>query len=231
MLDHEGQATGGQSQTLPVEFKFEEHTVRTVHVDDEIRFVATDVCEALGIKDASDAVARLDQDERGAVKIPTLGGPQEMNVVNEFGLYRLILRSNKPKAKTFQRWLIHDVLPLIRKTGRYDTKQDEAPPRLASIDDNVFVRVPRPPASTPFAHYIVTVTPEGSNVVEPSDFDPISAQRTELDLRLLAHKMLTVETLWIKARLLTPDLSYKYPSLNGLHSAILDTSTLAIEFT
>ena len=82
MLDHEGQATGGQSQTLPVEFKFEEHTVRTVHVDDEIRFVATDVCEALGIKDASDAVARLDQDEKGAVKIPTLGGPQEMNVVN-----------------------------------------------------------------------------------------------------------------------------------------------------
>ena len=58
-----------------------------------------------------------------------------------------------------------------------------------------------------------------------------SAQRTELDLRLLAHKMLAVETLWIKARLLTPELSYKYPSLNGLHSAILDTSTLAIEFT
>jgi hypothetical protein len=61
--------------------------------------------------------------------------------------------------------------------------------------------------------------------------DPISAQRTELDLRLLAHKMLAVETLWIKARLLTPELSYKYPSLNGLHSAILDTSTLANEFT
>jgi len=154
-----------------------------------------------------------------------------MNVVNEFGLYRLILRSNKPQAKTFQRWLIHDVLPLIRKTGRYDTKQDEAPPRLASIDDNVFVRVPRPPASTPFAHYIVTVTPEGFNIVEPSDFDPISAQRTELDLRLLAHKMLTVETLWIKARLLTPELSYKFPSLEGFHSAILDTSTLANEFT
>ena len=93
------------------------------------------------------------------------------------------------------------------------------------------MRVPRPPASTPFAHYIVSVTPEGSNIVEPSDFDPISAQRTELDLRLLAHKMLAVETLWIKARLLTPELSYKYPSLNGLHSAILDTSTLAIEFT
>jgi hypothetical protein len=140
------------------------------------------------------------------------------------------VRSNKPKAKQFQRWVIHDVLPSIYKTGWYDTKQDEAQPRLASSDDNVFVRVPRPPASTPFAHYIVSVTPEGSNIVEPSDFDPINAERTKLDVRLLAHKMLAVETLWIKARLLTPE-SYKYPSLNGLHSAILDTSTLANEFT
>jgi prophage antirepressor-like protein len=134
MLDHEGQAAGGQSETLPVEFKFEHHIVRTVHVDDEVRFVATDVCEALGIKDASDAVARLDQDEKGAVKTPTLGGPQEMNVVNEFGLYRLILRSNKPKAKAFQRWLIHDVLPIILKTGRYEAGQQEPPPEIDSSE-------------------------------------------------------------------------------------------------
>ena len=154
-----------------------------------------------------------------------------MNIINESGLYNLIFTSRKPRAKAFRRWVTTAVLPSIRKTGRYDTKQDEPPPRLASSDDNVFVRVPRPPASTPFAHYIVSVTPEGSNIVDPSDFDPISAQRTKLDLRLLAHKMLAVETLWIKARLLTPELSYKYPSLNGLHSAILDTSTLAIEFT
>jgi hypothetical protein len=93
------------------------------------------------------------------------------------------------------------------------------------------VRVPRPPASTPFAHYIVSVTPEGSNIVEPSDFDPINLERTKLDLRLPAHKMLAVETLWIKARLLIPELSYKYPFLEGLHSAILATAALANEIT
>ena len=77
MLDHEGQAGTAQNQTLPVEFKFENHTVRTVHVDDEIRFVATDVCEALGIKDPPDAIARLDEDEKGAAIIPTLGGSKK----------------------------------------------------------------------------------------------------------------------------------------------------------
>ena len=138
-----------------------------------IQFVATDVCEVLGIKNPTDAISRLDDDEKALAFIEGIPGGQRINVVNQFGLTRLILRSNKPKAKQFQRWVIHDVLPSIYKTGRYDTKQDDAPPRLASSDDNVFVRVPRPPASTPFAHYIVTVTPEGSNVVEPSDFDPI----------------------------------------------------------
>jgi len=240
MLDHEGQAGTAQNQTLPVEFKFENHAVRTIMAGDEIQFVAADVCEVLGIKNPTDAIGRLADDEKALAFIEGIPGGQRINVVNQFGLTRLILRSNKPKAKQFQRWVIHDVLPSIYKTGRYDTKQDEAQPRLASSDDNVFVREPRPPASTPFAHYIVSVTPEGSNIVEPSDFDPISAQRTKLDisaqrtkldLRLLAHKMLAVETLWIKARLLIPELSYKYPSLNGLHSAILDTSTLANEFT
>ena len=231
MLDHEGQADTAQNQTLPVEFKFENHAVRTIMVGDEIQFVATDVCEVLGIKNPTDAISRLDDDEKALAFIEGIPGGQRINVVNQFGLTRLILRSNKPKAKQFQRWVIHDVLPSIYKTGRYDTKQDDAPPRLASSDDNVFVRVPRPPASTPFAHYIVTVTPEGFNVVEPSDFDPISAQRTKLDLRLLAHRMLAVEILWIKARLLIPELSYKFPSLEGFHSAILDTAALANEIT
>jgi hypothetical protein len=84
-----------------------------------------------------------------------------VNIINESGLYNLIFTSRKPRAKAFRRWVTAAVLPSIRKTGRYDTKQDEAQPRLASSDDNVFVRVPRPPAFTPFAHYIVSVTPRG----------------------------------------------------------------------
>jgi hypothetical protein len=231
MLDHEGQTGTIQNQTLPVEFKFENHTLRTVVKNGDIWFVASDACAALGLSEPHKALVRLDEDEKGGTAIPTPGGSQEVNIINESGLYNLIFTSRKPRAKAFRRWVTTAVLPSIRKTGRYDTKQDEPPPRLASSDDNVFVRVPRPPASTPFAHYIVIVTPEGSNVVEPSDFDPISAQRTRLDLRLLAHRMLAVEILWIKARLLIPELSYRFPSLEGFHSAILDTAALANEIT
>jgi prophage antirepressor-like protein len=231
LLDQEGQAGTAQNQTPPIEFKFENHTLRTVVKNGDIWFVASDACAALGLSEPHKALVRLDEDEKGGTAIPTPGGSQEVNIINESGLYNLIFTSRKPRAKAFRRWVTTAVLPSIRKTGRYDTKQDEPPPRLASSDDNVFVRVPRSPASTPFAHYIVIVTPEGSNVVEPSDFDPISAQRTRLDLRLLAHRMLAVEILWIKARLLIPELSYRFPSLEGFHSAILDTAALANEIT
>ena len=132
MLDHEGQATGGQSETLPVEFKFRDHSIRTLMKDGEARFVHNDVCAALGLTNPSDALSRLDDDEKGVALTETLGGPQEMNVINEFGLYRLILRSNKPNAKAFQRWLIHDVLPAIRKTGRYEAQQQEPRPEIDS---------------------------------------------------------------------------------------------------
>jgi len=90
--------------------------------------VAADVCEVLGIKNPTDAIGRLDDDEKALAFIEGIPGGQRINVVNQFGITRLILRSNKPKAKQFQRWVIHDVLPSIYKTGGYDTKQDEAPP-------------------------------------------------------------------------------------------------------
>lgn len=80
-------------------------------------WVAKDVCDALDIKDPSKALNRLDDDEKGGAFIPTPGGEQEASIVNEPGLIRLIMRSNKREAKIFQRWVFHDVLPQIRKTG------------------------------------------------------------------------------------------------------------------
>lgn len=99
--------------------------VRTVLREGEPWFVAKDVCEALGIANSRDAVARLDEDEKGVGISDTLGGKQEVSTVNEFGLYQLILRSNKPEAKRFKRWITHDVLPSIRKQGYYSTIKDE----------------------------------------------------------------------------------------------------------
>ena len=99
--------------------------IRTVQQGEDILFVAADVCRALEIKNARDAINRLDDDEKGVVLTDTLGGKQKVNAVNEYGLYNLVLSSRKPEAKAFKRWITHEVLPSIRKTGSYSkpTKQ------------------------------------------------------------------------------------------------------------
>ena len=93
--------------------------LRTIKINGEIWFVAKDVCDALEIKNSRDALTRLDADEKNTVVlIDGIGNPNK-SVVNEYGLYTLVLSSRKPEAKTFKRWVTHDVLPSIRKTGQY----------------------------------------------------------------------------------------------------------------
>ena len=106
------------SQIIP--FEFESHALR-VNLDaaGQPWFVASDVCAALELPDTHKAIARLDDDEKGRNSIPTPGGQQDMSVVNESGLYNLVLGSRKPEAKRFKRWITHEVLPSIRKTGSY----------------------------------------------------------------------------------------------------------------
>ena len=94
--------------------------VRIVEKGGEPWFVARDVCNILEIKNCRDTLNKcLDEDERGVDIIYTPGGNQEMTIVSEAGLYSLILRSRKPEAKAFKRWVTHEVLPSIRKTGAY----------------------------------------------------------------------------------------------------------------
>ncbi|EJV56072.1 hypothetical protein IEO_05573 [Bacillus wiedmannii] len=105
-------------------FKNEEFgKVRTVVKGEDVWFVAQDVCEVLGINKQRDAYSRLDEDERGSVVVDTLGGQQNVNAINESGLYSLILRSRKPQAKAFKKWVTGEVLPSIRKHGAYMTDQ------------------------------------------------------------------------------------------------------------
>lgn len=94
--------------------------VRIFLEDNEPWFVAKDVCECLAISKHRDAISRLDDDERGSLKVDTLGGKQEMATVNEYGLYSLVMSSRKPEAKEFKRWVTHEVLPSIRKYGSYN---------------------------------------------------------------------------------------------------------------
>lgn len=96
-------------------------SVRTVTINGEPWFVASDVCKALGIANNRDAVARLDEDEKGVALTDTLGGVQNLTTVNEPGLYALVLSSRKPEAKAFKRWITHEVIPDIRQYGMYAT--------------------------------------------------------------------------------------------------------------
>lgn len=93
--------------------------VRVVDVDGEPWFVAKDVCECLELGNPRTSIALLDEDEKGVHTMDTPGGQQEMSIVSEAGLYSLILRSRKPEAKAFKRWITHEVLPSIRRTGQY----------------------------------------------------------------------------------------------------------------
>ena len=94
-------------------------------------FVAKDVCDSLGIGKYRDALSRLDDDERGSVLVDTPGGPQTVGTVSEAGFYKLVMRSRKPEAKAFQRWVTHEVLPAIHRTGGYMVaKQDETPEQI-----------------------------------------------------------------------------------------------------
>jgi anti-repressor protein len=104
-------------------FNFESLQVRVVSdKNGEPWFVATDVCEALGLE-THVAMRRLDDDEKGRCSIPTPGGIQDLTTVNESGLYSLILGSRKPEAKRFKKWITSEVLPSIRKTGGYGVPQ------------------------------------------------------------------------------------------------------------
>lgn len=110
---------------LKVFEKAEFGRVRVVECEGEPWFVAKDVCECLELTDVSKTISLLDDDEKGTNSIRTPGGEQQMLVVSEPGLYSLILRSRKPEAKAFKRWVTHEILPSIRKTGHYGAPETE----------------------------------------------------------------------------------------------------------
>lgn len=98
--------------------------VRTVNIDGEPWFVGKDIALALGYINTKDALSRhVDADDKGGSRITTPSGEQEMTIINESGLYSLVLSSKLPTAKKFKRWVTSEVLPTIRKTGGYSTKQ------------------------------------------------------------------------------------------------------------
>lgn len=106
-------------------FYFEGNSVRIKIINGDPWFVAKDVCAVLNISNSRDAISKLDSDERGVALTDTLSGRQKMAIINESGLYTLILRCRdavKPGTvpHRFRKWVTNEVLPAIRKTGRYE---------------------------------------------------------------------------------------------------------------
>ena len=105
--------------TSVASFSFENFPIRAINRNGEIWFVAADVGTVLELTNVRASVALLDDDEKGVNTIDTPSGKQEMSIINESGLYTLILRSRKSEAKRFRKWVTSEVLPAIRKTGTY----------------------------------------------------------------------------------------------------------------
>lgn len=111
-------------------------SIRTIMVEGELWFVASDICKALEIQNVTQAVQKLDDDERSMLNIGRQGNA---NCVNEYGLYNLVLSSRKKEAKEFKRWITHEVIPQIRQIGGYQKKlspQEMMRLQLGMIDNH-----------------------------------------------------------------------------------------------
>lgn len=104
-------------------WNYESSEIRTIEKGGEPWFVLADVCKVLEISNSRNISSRLEPDEKGVTLVDTLGGTQQMTIINESGLYTVILRSDKPQAKPFRKWVTSEVLPSIRKHGAYMTEQ------------------------------------------------------------------------------------------------------------
>ena len=128
--------------------------IRVIEQDGEPWFVAADVCRALELEDTGRATARLDEDELTRIKIVSGGQGREVIAVNEPGLYSLVLGIRKPEAKAFKRWITHEVIPSIRRTGSYtvpnmskelraifvlDHRTVEHEQRITALEENMVV--------------------------------------------------------------------------------------------
>lgn len=102
-------------------FHYGQHDVRAFLVDGDPWFVAADVARVLGYREAKDMTRRLDAEDKGRRSVPTPGGEQQMTVISEPGLYIAVLGSQADGARMFKRWITHEVLPTLRRTGTYTT--------------------------------------------------------------------------------------------------------------
>ena len=168
-------------------FNFKGRTVQTVTKDGETWFVAADACAILEILNTSQALSRLDDDEKGLTTNDTLGGTQEVSVVSESGLYALIFSSRKPEAKVFRRWVTGVIIPSIRRTGAYrlDGAGQPGPKQLGWT-----VGIPGR------GRFVVHARSSGDVRIHKTSGTEAKAEFTALDCRIMACACLQIGNLW-----------------------------------
>lgn len=134
-------------------FSYESNEVRTVIIDGQPWWIAKDVCDVLGVDNVSQALDRIDNDERNTIILNEGIGNPEKAIINESGLYSLVLSSRKPEAKAFKKWITSKVLPSIRKTGEFKTRHKQIRDKSKKIR-NQFTDTLRDHGCTERHHYI-----------------------------------------------------------------------------
>lgn len=129
---------------LVIPFQFNTTEIRAINKNGEAWFVASDIAITLGYRDAANLSRRLDEEERGTHIVSTPSGDQDMVIINEPGLFHAILKSRKPEAKVFRKWVTSEVLPTIRRTGKYELHAEPSisPAQQNQIQQAIAARFP-----------------------------------------------------------------------------------------
>lgn len=221
-------------------FNYGEIPVRTVMIDGEPWWVLADVCRVLNITNHKNVAARLDEDEKGVHLMDTPGGNQKMSIINESGLYKVILRSDKLEAKPFTRWVTHEVLPAIRKTGAYSmTTPPPTGQRALTVDDYLTAARMVSSCRNERLPYLLSLLKDaGFNIPDverpipaltPDKFDYnrlTNSEFADMLAHLLAEKGMTQADLCKATNIGAPSIS-QY--LKGIHKPAFGRYTIIIE--
>ena len=216
-------------ENMPVQFDFGTQAVRTVMLNGNIWFVAADVCSALDHSNSRKALSRLDEEEKCIINSHTPGGNQELAIINESGLYNMIMTSRKPQAKDFKRWVTNVVLPSIRKTGHYEARMRKNASGEEDLAQNKGAGAGHEVVFPDYGRYTVTVKPSGI-LVHRGDFDQMISQDDELTARLLCYQLKSIEALWLKLRLRQAIDLISLPNLEQLEQAVEEGAKLASHY-
>ena len=179
-------AASTEPDDASVAFDFRGVQLRTIKRLGQTWFVAADICAALDIANPRDALARLRENEKGVGVTDTPGGRQEVNIVNESGVYGLAFRSRKQETEDFRYWVTNEVIPSIRKTGRYEA----GAPVIAGAFD--WLNVP--------GRYMTLVKSATDRTTYELPIESMIGEVTGTDVHILAHQIKLIELTWLQMR-------------------------------